>query len=505
MKMVNQHKHIWVSLGLASVLLMGAGCKKVLDINQNPSVPSADASTPAVVFPIGVLATTGYIGGDVEILGGMWSQYFTQSALAQQYTDVDSYNMPNTDGFVNGPWDNLFPTALENYQLVIQKAQANQDWTFNLLGTVMKCYTAEVMADLWDKMPYSQALNGQTMLNPQFDSGQTIYRLMIDSLESAKAKDFTATTNSTPSASQDPIFGSNSSTEIANWTAFANTLELKMYLRMVNANPTLAQQGVTNLLNSNAPFLTQDAAFTNFTDNPGLENPFYEQNIRELNTNSNLRASYTYVSWLQANNDSRITYWFGSTTPNSINQGDYHGGNPAYQTAAIFYQSPLDPVEYISLAESYFLQAEAAVRYNGGANAQSLYNAGVTAAFAEVGLDGSSYIAPGGAYEWGKEVEGGKTLTPIQQIMRQKWASFAYGCHAIEAWFDMNRTGFPIQSPVYSTDPSYVPGQVVVAKNSVLTAGDLPKRLVYPYDELSRNTNAPAVVPMTTPVWWAIQ
>src|SRR4029077_13588701 len=98
-----------------------------------------------------------------------------------------------------------------------------------------------------------------------------------------------------------------------------------------------------------------------------------------------------------------------------------------------------DPVEFISLAESYFLQAEADVRYFGAGNAKSLYEQGVLAAFAATGNDGSSFIAPGGAYEWGNEVEGGQTLGAIEQIIRQKWASCAFGCHGLEAFFDKNR------------------------------------------------------------------
>jgi hypothetical protein len=212
------------------------------------------------------------------------------------------------------------------------------------------------------------------------------------------------------------------------------------------------------------------------------------------------------LSWLNANNDPRVNAYY-TPAPGypiiGINQGDFRSINPNYQYAAVFTETPTDPVELISIAESYFLQAEADVRYNGGANAQALYNQGVTAAFNYTGNNASSFIAAGGAYAWGAEIEGGQPLTPLAQIIRQKWAASAYGCHAIESWFDFNRTGFPARSPVYSTDPSYVPGQLVVSATSVLGPGLMPARLVYPYTEVSRNTNSPAAVPITVPVWWA--
>ena len=56
--------------------------------------------------------------------------------------------------------------------------------------------------------------------------------------------------------------------------------------------------------------------------------------------------------------------------------------NPVYKTATTFVQAAADPVQFISGAESYFMQAEARERYFAGDQAQTLYNAGVTAAFA---------------------------------------------------------------------------------------------------------------------------
>ena len=477
-----------------------SGCKKHLDINHDPNFPTLDQGNPSLVFPVGVLATIGETGGDLAIAGGLLSQFFAQASLAQQYTDVDSYNMPTTDRFVNGPWDLIYPSGLKNFQYVIDHAKASGDWNFYLLGTVMKAYAAEVLVDMHDQIPYFEALQGTGNLNPKFDDGYAIYTDLLSSIDTALSKDFSASTNTAP-GTQDLVFGG----DMQKWKDFANTLKLKMYLRMINAHADVAMAGITALYSSGATFLTTDAAVTNFVDAPGLDNPLYEMNKRQLNTPNNLRASTTFVSWLNENNDPRIVYYYqGPTT--SINQGDYQNNNATYQDAKTFrnidHTEATDPVEFISLAESYFLQAEADVRYFGGVNAKSLYDQGVLAAFASTGNDGSSFIAPGGAYEWGNEKEGGVVLDPIAQIIRQKWASCAYGCHGIEAFFEKNRTGFPATSPVYSDDPNYIPGQLVIVKNSVLAAGQVPKRFVFPYSETTINSNAPAVVPITTPVWW---
>jgi hypothetical protein len=337
-------------------------------------------------------------------------------------------------------------------------------------------------------------LQGAGNLNPKFDSGYVIYTSLLSSIDTALSKDFTASTN-TLAGSQDLVFGG----DIPNWIAFANTLKLKMYLRMTNAYPDVAQAGIQAMYSAGASFLATDAAVTNFSTNPNNDNPMYETNIRSNNTSANLKASTTFVSWLEANNDTRISYWFGSTSPASINQGDYSNINPVYSSAPVFAQTQTDPVEFISLPESYFLQAEADLRYFGGSNTENLYNQGVLAAFSQLGLDGSSYIAGGGAYAF---PAAGTMEQKLQAIIVQKWASDAYGCHGIEGFFEQNRTGYPIRSAVYSTDPGYIPGQLVISKNSDLSAGQVPKRFVFPYNETSRNTNAPVQVSETTPVWW---
>jgi len=478
--------------GLLSIVFITPSCKKTLDINQDPNNPSLDQGNPKLVFPAAVMATAGRVGGDLALLGGMWDENFTQSALASQYKFIDAYDVKSTD--LNAPYNGLFTGGLKNYQDVINKAADAKDWNFYLMATVMKVYTAQVLADLYDKIPYTEALQGPANLNPHFDNGDAIYSSLISEIDSALSKNFAASTNTSP-GNADLVFGGN----IDKWKQFANTLELKMYLRMVNAKPADAQAGVQKLYLNGALFLSTDAGVFGFTDAPGQDNPFYEQNIRRLNTPNNLRASTTFVSWLRANSDPRIVSYFGNVNPNSIHQGDYQGNDPSYSTAAVFVQRPTDPVIFISSAESYFLQAEARERFFGGDQAKSLYNQGVLAAFVSVGQNGNSFIAAGGPYQY----PAGGLEQKIQAIVTQKWASFPYGVHFIEGFFEKQRTGYPLTSSVYSTDASYTPGEFVKSKNSVLPAGKLPRRLAYPDAEVSRNNNTPALVPITEPVWWA--
>ncbi|MBV4358177.1 SusD/RagB family nutrient-binding outer membrane lipoprotein [Pinibacter aurantiacus] len=493
-----------IGLFALTLLVMGTGCKKQLDINEDPNNPAYEQGTPAIVFPAGTLGTVGGLGSDYQILGAIWSQYVTQSAVSSQYKNIDAYTVQSSD--FNTSYANVFSRGLNSYKYVVDKTRESADWSYYLMANVMKGYTTAIMVDMYDQLPYTEAFQGTANLQPKFDDGHSIYLALIDSIDNALSKDFSALTVSTTAI---PSFGPSDLVfkgDINKWIEFANTLKLKLYLRMVNKYPDVAQAGIKAMYDAGDKFVTYNVGVTNFTNNPGLDNPFYDYNIRTLNTPDNLRASQTFVSWLQLNADPRVTAYFNTAAPTAINQGDFgNQANANYPKATVFYQTATDPIMFISAAESYFLQAEVAVRYGLG-DAKALYNQGVLAAFTATGKDGSSFIAAGGKYEWGNEKEGGVTLGAIEQIIRQKWAHFAWGTHALEAFFDKNRTGFPKTSAVYSTSASYIPGQWVISAGTVLPAGQMPKRVVFPDNERQRNNNTPSVSdnPITKAVWWAL-
>jgi hypothetical protein len=477
---------------IAIVLLITgvASCEKITDFNVDPNNPSIDRATPQLLFPSAVMSTAGEINGEYAITGGLWAQYYTQSATASQYRTIDAYNLIPDD--FRTAYLEIFRSGLSDYKKVQELSLANGDYKFYLMATVMKGYTYHVLVDLYDQVPYFEALQGSANLQPKFDAGYDVYKAVLAEIDSALSLDWQTGELNATDARADLVFNG----DMDQWQRFANTLKLKMYLRMVNAKPEEAEQGVKSLYDQGALFLETGAGITTFEDLPNYSNPFYEQNIRRLNTNDNLRASVTFVSWLQANNDPRVEAYFGTTSPTAINQGDYSSTNPAYPGAAIFVQHATDPAWFISKAESYFLQAEARLRYYNDAGAEELYNAGVTAAFEQVGMTPGALLT--GKYKY----PAGSFDQKLEAIIVQKWASFP-GTHDLEGFFEKNRTGYPKTSPVYSNEAGYVPGQLVYSANGV-TGGLFPQRLLFPDIERARNSNTPAEVPITTKVWWAL-
>jgi hypothetical protein len=492
-------KNILKTVAILTLTYFTFGCTKITDINTSPNNPPLASATPQILFPSGVASTAARVGGELNILGGFWSQFYTQYTLANQFRNIDSYNL--TDNDLNGNWDELFSGALEDYQLAITQAKAKSEFNYVLMATCMKAYTYEVLADLYDQVPYSQALLGQANTQPTFDKGQAVYAGLLAEIDAALAANYNSNLSSID-APTDFLFAG----DMSKWAQFANTLELKMYLRMINADPAAAEAGVKKLF-ANPNFLTINAGMNNFVNTPNKDNPFYEYNIRSLNTTTNIKASSTFHLYLKKTNDPRdSSYFIPDPTTHvvmAINQGDYNGTNVDYGKASNPVQNATDPVWFISAAESYFLQAEAVARYGVTGSAKSLYQQGIQASFEANGLtDGQASTFYGQSAV--SYPAGGTVDSQIQAIMMQKWVSMAQGTHALESFFDQERTGYPKNSTVYSTDDSYVAGQWVYSLNGVTPGKLFPKRLIFPESEYTTNKNTPAQVPLTTPVWWGL-
>lgn len=495
---------------LCSVALLSTSCKKQLDINTDPNNPSLEQATPRLILPAVVASSAGRIGGELAILGGIWAQFYTQATTSNQYKNIDAFNLTKSD--FNGDWNELFSGALNDVNFVVEKSKQQKDWNYHLMGVVMKAYTYQVLVDLYDQVPYKEAFKGAANLQPKFDNGYDIYKWSISEIDSALLKDFTVSTNSdpldissTPYINTSLIFG-KSTFSIDLWKAFANTLKLKMYLRMAYAKPAEAEAGIKAMYSAGVQFLSTDAALDVFSNQENKSNPFYEYNFRKLNTDANLRASETFMSWLKANNDPRIaSYYFnttGSTTAfSSINQGDFLNTSTTFNTASKARVLATDPVDFISAAESDFLQAEALERYYGGSGAQAKYESGVTKAFTRLGHSAASFIGTGGVYAYPAS---GTFEQKLEAIITQKRASMP-GSHSLEAFFERNRTGYPVISSVYSTSGSYIPGQLVYPLNGVTVGNAFPRRLIFPDSERSKNANTPTEKAITEKVWWDVK
>lgn len=457
------------------------------DINKDPDNLDPNSIKLSVELPAGIIGVAGAQGGYYSIVGGFWSQYWTQSNASNQYKDVDNYSIGTND--YNGGWAAMYD-ALGDLRNVKKLAASQNNWNYYLIATTLEVHASQILADFYDQIPYSEA-NNKLILQPKFNSGSEVYNLMISDLENALSKDLTTSSGDLP-GNDDFIFQGN----MTNWKAYANTLLLKLYLRQTEVNPSLVQSKVTAMFNAGVTFLNTDAAVTQFEDAPNRSNPLYETDRRQLNTKTNLRASTTMFSFLTDNSDPRKSKYY--ETGNSLNQGDFDNTSIAPASISVVHLEATTPLYFMSKEESLFLQAEALERYFGGNGAKAKYDAGVLASFTKYGLNGNPFITSGGAYEYPTAGLSSK----LEKIIVQKWISGFPG-NGFESFFEQNRTGFPKVSSVAQNSSSYVPGELCYSIAGT-TGGLFPRRMVFPSTVKTRNPNTPNLVPVTTKVWWDV-
>jgi len=464
------------------VTVFFASCEGFLDVNTDKTSP---ATAPyEMVFPAAVTSSASVIGGQYAILGSLWAQHFTQSNTANQYKVIDGYRLTSSE--FNTSFNELYSGALNDLSRVAEESSAAGDWNTYLMAKTIRVYTFQILADLYDQIPYTDALKGVSAgnISPKYDSCRIVYDGLIKELDEALAKDFSAKTNKNI-GSKDFIFGG----DIELWKQFANTLKLKIYLRQVNIRPVVAKAGIEKLYSDNVTFLSTDAKLAVFSAEVNKQNPLYGSEVQYLG-DPNLRASQTLFNFLSANSDPRLDkiYKAPASGHKALKQGDYLALSTAYPNGSLSSGqfSATDPVYFITESESYFMQAEALTRYTSIAgNAKNLYEMGVGAAFERLGLIGSApFLDTNGAYDFAKATT---TEGKISAIITQKWIASAIA-QPIEGFFDFNRTGYP--------------SIFTVSVNSAIGAA-FPKRLLFAADERSRNPNTPAQVAIDVKVWWA--
>ncbi|WP_289529044.1 SusD/RagB family nutrient-binding outer membrane lipoprotein [Labilibaculum sp. K2S] len=479
------------------IFVLGLGftaCETSLDINDDPNNPTE--ATIGLVFPAAQASLTTQVSGQLFNLGGFFSQYWDQSPEAGQYLDLSNYKL-DTESFQTF-FDEAYSGGLNDLQYVLDKAEATGDWGNYLAATVVRAYYFQLLVDLYDEVPYTEALKGTEFIFPKYDKGEDVYNGIIAELDVALAKDFSGQTVT----SKDLFFEG----DLQAWIQFANSLKLKIATRAGNT-------ALVNQLLTTPNFITKNVGLNSsvYSQEQNKRNPWYETNVSRLSGDGdysiNHVASHNFILYLQTKNDPRInTLFFPSVTTGNHN-GNYFGSSKLaaerkadkrddFSTVKIEQTHP----SYIMLvSEVLLLQAEGYARAGDYAKAKSVYDQAVNASFELHGLDGASaLLASGGSYEFTAT----NLTDALEQIMMQKYVCLAH-FNNIEAWFEHNRTGYPKISPVPAKDATYVPGEFTSPVDNKLGDGRFPHRLYYTDSEVSSNPNTPEQInDITIKVWW---
>ncbi len=491
------------------VFMSAVSCSDWLDVNDNPDTPTDVEYTEFLAAGISSVAYV--MGGRYQVLGALWSQHWTQSPGASQYSGIDSYDI-NSSTYDDNQFGSLYSGALKNFEYVRTESLKDERYDYYLISTVMQAYTFQVLADLYDEIPFSQALKGdEGIIQPKYESGKDVYDSLIARIDYALSLDYDAEDYDNI-GTRDLVFNGS----IQKWVAFANTLKLRMYIRQSLAKPEYARQGVEKLYSDKTKFLSEDACVSIYANSSGKRNPLYETEMVSFSSNPNLVLSYTFYSFMVFNRDNeRLDTLFNvpsnGASHKALPQGDYYAPNESSGINSNSYSKPLmlhnAPVYLISYSESCFLQAEAIARYQvkDYITLKEKYDEGVKSSFRRLLGEENADEAANPLLEdiYALPADGSSTDEFISDIITQKWVALS-GIQNLELFFEQNRTGIPKISSVSAENSNYIPGEYTVSVNNV-TSGKFPKRLIFHESEYTTNKNTPSKKDVSVPVWWDVE
>ncbi|HUP10627.1 MAG TPA: SusD/RagB family nutrient-binding outer membrane lipoprotein [Niastella sp.] len=477
---------------------LASGCKKeFLDINKNPN--SATTATPELVLPAALANTAARLNpmASPNTWFNGWMGYWAISgSYAISTSDFTTYKQTTTTG--DATWQGSY-LNLSNYNFVEVQSKAEGKPFYEGAAKVMKAFNFQMLVDLFGDVPYTEAFGGTGNIHPKYDDQKFIYDDLIKQLDTA------ITLMSTPNISGDPNSDILFDGDPALWAQFANSLKLRILMRQSQVADRVAyvQAEIAKIVASDIGFLGEDAGVNpGYSNSAGKQNPFYgsNYNVSGTYTNDFWRANQYGIDFYKKNNDPRLTLVYGES-----GTGKYQGNSIGQisglvgSDASIFGPGVLKAFDQdaiiMTAAESYFLQAEAALRGWLTDDAQALYEQGVVASFQTLGVEdfetaAADYVSQSGNKNtnW---AEAGSFDEKLALIIRQKWAAMNT-ITPIETYADYRRLHLPADVPL-SISPYVETKQV-------------PYRLLYPVSEYRTNTenvNAKGTIDQfTTKIFW---
>jgi len=520
---MKQFNHIILSTLSAGLLLGLTGCTNSYeDYNQDPyAVNKDEMQRDAYALSSAMLNMEGWVvPADVNtnqftecLCGGSYGGYISDSNSGFAGKNFAQYSPEN--GWSRVLFKDIIP------KMFIYSNQVNQitdNPVPRAVAQIIKVAGMQRVTDGYGPVPYSKVGAGGEITAP-YDSQEAVYNLMFQQLDSAITT-LTANRTAAFSPKADHVYSGN----VEHWIKFANSLKLRMAMRISKVAPTKAKQLAEEAVSQTVGVMTSNddnAQFTLSSTNP-FEVIMYEYN------GGDSRAGADITTYMNGYNDPRRGAMFTKTTFTKDNVANgYYGlrSGIAIPDGAISHAysnynvKTTTPLLWMNAAEVAFLRAEGALRgWNMGGTARDFYETGVRLSFGQWGVSGAdSYLAdktstpalyndPMGLNTYSGKMssvtiawdDAASMETNLERIITQKWlANFPLGQ---EAWSEYRRTGYPRLMPV-----------VVNNSGGIVDSNRGARRLAYPQEERTNNNenylNAVSLLGgpdnMATDVWWA--
>ncbi|MCC8408566.1 SusD/RagB family nutrient-binding outer membrane lipoprotein [Mucilaginibacter sp. UR6-1] len=380
----------------------------------------------------------------------------------------------------------------------IAKSAKTQTPEVYAIANIIKVEALHRTTDMYGPLPYVNF--GETTSQGRYDSQKDIYDKFFDELDEAIEilTDFNTRFPTTKTlTSYDFIYGGN----IPNWIKFANSLKLRLAMRIAYADPNKAKVEAEAAVSHKIGVMSSatDIAALQHSSSLVYNHPLFI--IANPDNFNDTRMGAVMDSYLNGLKDPRLPKYF-----NAASDGTYRGirsginiNNKATYASGTFSTLNIEAsanITWFNPAEAYFLRAEGAIRgWNMGGTAQSLYEQGIKTSFElnSVSASADTYIsnetntpanysdprngansASASSSITVKWNDAASFETKLERIITQKW--IAVYPDGQEAWSEFRRTGYPKIFPV-----------VVNNSQGQISTDVQIRRLPFPVNEYQNN------------------
>lgn len=483
---------IFTFLG-GSIIL--SGCKKdFLDVNVNPN--QAATATPELVLPAALANTAARLDnaiGTFSFISG-WLGYVAPSgSYALSSSDFSTYKLTATfgAGIFDGTYDNL-----ADYDFVEKKSNADGKPFLEGIAKIMKALNYQVLVDLYNNVPYSEALQGTAQLNAKYDDAATIYGDLFTQITAGMA--LIRTASEAPDAKTDIMFAADAGADGAytteKWLKFANTLKLRMLIHLseLSSKPAYYASELATVSSDEAGFLDVDATVNpGYLNSTGKLNPFYSANYNVSGTyiNDFWRANEFPIDVYTRTNDPRLEQVYAPISDGTFVGNIVGSGNNAVGSASSTFGPGVlrgfnQDAAIMIAAESYFLQAEAALKTMIAGTPELLYQSGITESFryldvpdyetAAVDYYSQTDVAEA-FYDGTASVDEQLSLIIFQKYLAENMIN------VLEPYTDYRRFVTSSRNPKPLAN-------IPLSVSNAVDERAIPYRLLYPISELKTNT-----------------
>ena len=398
-----------------------------------------------------------YLDSDYQIMYNLCSETWC-GYMAPTLSDGHNAGWDVNDGWHRRMFTVKYEYGMAGFKSFVDKATELGLENELALAKVLKVATMHQVADYYGPIAYSQ-YGGIVNL---YDPLDQVYVQFFDELdESIAVLEKVAASGAKLLEDYDLVYGGDA----GKWVRFANSLRLRLAMRVSYADPSLAREEAEKSLSNPFGVIVSNSENAVIAES-GVRHPIYTINVEFNDADTQMGASLD--SYLNGYSDPRM---FLIAKP--AGDGKLHGVRPGispsswtnYKNPAAKVSSPnagIYKICWLNAAEVAFLRAEGALKgWNMGGTAQQFYEQGIKLSFEEWGADGAAaYIANKTAKpaDFRDNVARAHASAPstvtiawnngdsdekkLEKIATQKW--IALFPNSAEAWAEYRRLHYPV-------------------------------------------------------------